>query len=55
MARKKRDGTLTIRIPSDEKNILSKIAEDEDLSLTDIVLRLVRIGILSLDSHKATS
>ena len=39
---KKRDGIMTVRLPSDEKNILQSLADHEDITLSDVVVRSVR-------------
>jgi uncharacterized protein (DUF1778 family) len=39
---KKRDGVMTVRIPSDDKEMLQKIADLADLTLSDVVVRAVR-------------
>jgi len=58
---KKRDGIMTIRIPSDEKDALQAIADKADVTLSDVVVRAVRDFIEShpiaekRGSKKATS
>jgi len=39
---KKRDGIMTVRIPTDEKNILQAIADKADVTLSDVVVKSVR-------------
>jgi len=39
---KRRDGVMTIRISSDDKEKLLKIAEIADLTLSDVVVRATR-------------
>jgi predicted transcriptional regulator len=39
---KKRDGVMTIRISSEDKEQLLKIAEVADLTLSDVVVRATR-------------
>ena len=39
---KKRDGIMTFRIPSDEKDMLLAIADKADVTLSDVVVRAVR-------------
>jgi hypothetical protein len=39
---KKRDGIMTVRIPSDEKDILQAIADKADVTLSDVVVRAMR-------------
>jgi predicted transcriptional regulator len=39
---KKRDGIMTVRIPSDEKELLQAIADKYDATLSDVVVRAVR-------------
>ena len=39
---KKRDGIMTVRIPTDEKDILQAIADKADVTLSDVVVRAVR-------------
>ena len=39
---KKRDGIMTVRIPSDEKEMLQAIAHQYDATLSDVVVRAVR-------------
>jgi len=39
---KKRDGIMTVRIPTDEKDILQAIADKADVTLSDVVVRSVR-------------
>ena len=52
---KKRDGVMTIRISSEDKEQLLKIAEVADLTLSDVVLRATRDYVRSnpLKSKKA--
>jgi len=42
---KQRDGIMTVRIPTDEKNILQAIADHYDVTLSDVVVRSVRAFI----------
>jgi predicted transcriptional regulator len=39
---KRRDGIMTVRIPSDEKDQLQAIADKADVTLSDVVVRAVR-------------
>ena len=39
---KRRDGIMTVRIPTDEKNILQSIADKLDVTLSDVVVKAVR-------------
>jgi predicted transcriptional regulator len=39
---KKRDGIMTVRIPTDEKDQLQAIADKADVTLSDVVVRAVR-------------
>ena len=39
---KKRDNSMTVHIPQDEKDVLRKIADDADVTVNDVVLRAVR-------------
>lgn len=39
---KKRDAVMTVRIPSEDKEMLLKIADHADLTLSDVVVRAVR-------------
>jgi predicted transcriptional regulator len=39
---KKRDGVMTVRIPTDEKEQLQAIADQADVTLSDVVVRAVR-------------
>ena len=39
---KKRDAIMTVRIPTDEKDVLQKIADVADVTLSDVVVRAVR-------------
>ena len=39
---KKRDGIMTVRIPTDEKDLLQAIADKADVTLSDVVVRAVR-------------
>ena len=39
---KRRDGIMTVRIPTDEKDVLQKIADKADVTLSDVVVRAVR-------------
>lgn len=39
---KKRDGIMTVRIPTDEKDILQAIADKADVTLSDVVVRAMR-------------
>ena len=38
----KRDGIMTVRIPKDEKEMLQKIADNADVTLSDVVVTAVR-------------
>ena len=40
--REKRDGIMTVRIPLDEKEMLKKIADNTDITLSDAVVTAVR-------------
>ena len=39
---KKRNGIMTVRIPTDEKDLLQAIADKADVTLSDAVVRAVR-------------
>lgn len=39
---KRRDGIMTVRIPTDEKDVLQAIADHLDITLSDVVVRSVR-------------
>jgi uncharacterized protein (DUF1778 family) len=39
---KRRDGIMTVRIPTDEKDLLQSIADHADVTLSDVVVRAVR-------------
>jgi predicted transcriptional regulator len=39
---KRRDGIMTVRIPTDEKDLLQAIADKADVTLSDVVVRAVR-------------
>jgi predicted transcriptional regulator len=39
---KRRDGIMTVRIPTDEKDMLQSIADHADVTLSDVVVRAVR-------------
>jgi len=39
---KKRDGIMTVRIPTDEKEQLQAIADKADVTLSDVVVRAAR-------------
>jgi hypothetical protein len=39
---KKRDNSMTVHIPQDQKDVLRKIAGDADVTVNDVVLRAVR-------------
>jgi len=39
---KRRDGIMTVRIPTDEKDLLLAIADKADVTLSDAVVRAVR-------------
>ena len=39
---KKRDWIMTVRIPTDEKDVLQAIADKADVTLSDAVVRAVR-------------
>ena len=40
--REKRDGIMTVRIPLDEKEMLQKIANNIDITLSDAVVTAVK-------------
>jgi len=40
--REKRDGIMTVRIPLDEKEMLQKIADNTDITLSDAVVTAVK-------------
>jgi uncharacterized protein (DUF1778 family) len=44
---KRRDGIMTVRIPTDEKDMLQAIADHADVTLSDVVVRAVRLFISS--------
>jgi len=54
---KRRDGIMTVRIPTDEKNILLAIADRLDITLSDVVVKASRdfIAANAGISGKATS
>ena len=39
---KRRDGIMTVRIPTDEKDVLQAIADKADVTLSDVVVKAVR-------------
>ena len=39
---KRRDGIMTVRIPTDEKDLLQIIADQKDITLSDVVVQAVR-------------
>jgi hypothetical protein len=39
---KRRDGIMTIRIPTDEKDVLQAIADHLDVTLSDVVVKAAR-------------
>ena len=39
---KRRDGIMTVRIPTEEKDVLQAIADKADVTLSDAVVRAVR-------------
>lgn len=39
---KRRDGIMTVRIPTDEKDLLQAIADHLDITLSDVVVKAVR-------------
>jgi uncharacterized protein (DUF1778 family) len=39
---KRRDGIMTVRIPTDEKDMLQAIADKLDITLSDVVVKAVR-------------
>jgi uncharacterized protein (DUF1778 family) len=39
---KKRDGIMTFRIPTDEKDMIQAIADKANVTLSDVVVRAVR-------------
>jgi predicted transcriptional regulator len=53
---KKRDGIMTVRIPTDEKDMLQSIADKADVTLSDVVVRAVRdfIEANPIKAKKAT-
>lgn len=51
--KKIRDQVLCVRIPSDEKLELQKIASVEDRSMTDMVLFFMRQGMANYAASKA--
>ena len=53
---KKRDGIMTVRIPTDEKDQLQAIADKADVTLSDVVVRAVRdfIEANPIKAKKAT-
>lgn len=48
---KRRDGIMTVRIPTDEKEMLQAIADHADVTLSDVVVRAVRDFI---DAHSGS-
>ena len=48
---KRRDGIMTVRIPTDEKDLLQAIADQADVTLSDVVVRAVRDFI---DAHSGS-
>lgn len=44
---KRRDGIMTVRIPTDEKDVLQAIADHLDLTLSDVVVQAVRAFVAS--------
>jgi len=48
---KRRDGIMTVRIPTDEKDMLQAIADHADVTLSDVVVRAVRDFI---DAHSGS-
>jgi predicted transcriptional regulator len=46
---KRRDGIMTVRIPTDEKDVLQAIADKADVTLSDMVVRAVRDFIEASD------
>ena len=44
---KRRDGIMTVRIPTDEKEQLQAIADQADVTLSDVVVRAVRDFVAS--------
>ena len=48
---KRRDGIMTVRIPTDEKDLLQAIADHADVTLSDVVVRAVRDFI---DTHQGS-
>jgi len=48
---KRRDGIMTVRIPTDEKDVLQAIADKADVTLSDAVVRAVRDFIEALPVH----
>ena len=53
---KKRDGIMTVRIPTDEKELLQAIADKADVTLSDAVVRAVRdfIDVQPVKEKKTT-
>jgi len=53
---KKRDGIMTVRIPTDEKELLQAIADKADVTLSDVVVHAVRefIDAHSVKAKKAS-
>lgn len=51
--KKIRDQVMCVRIPSDEKLELQKIAASEDRSMTDMVLFFMRQGMASYAAKNA--
>ncbi len=55
---KRRDGIMTVRIPTDEKDVLQVIADQLDITLSDVVVRAVRdftsanVGLLKKAASK---
>ena len=39
---KRRDGIMTVRIPTDEKDVLQAIADHLDITLSDVVVKAAR-------------
>ena len=53
---KRRDGIMTVRIPTDEKNILQALADQHDVTLSDVVISAVRDYIAThIDSLKKSA
>jgi hypothetical protein len=57
---KRRDGIMTVRIPTDEKDVLQAIADQLDITLSDVVVKAARefiatnAGVLKKSAPKST-